>query len=472
MKKFITIGIVFIMSLLIVNANIATQPTYDFNVLDNDSYVIYTVGRPGRFIARNMQTGEFNVLFEIQIPPGDFRVVGDYIFVRSGGIHRFDMRGNGELIIEGSIFVFDVDENYIYYAVGTSPFTPTRIMRSDLNGNNITMLAEERMVNKLTAVNNGVIYSDSVSGVGKISNNNHVTLVENFRGLFATGGIIPNAGTHFVINDKIIITGYPEPEGFEEYWYSPTIILDLDGNVISIWENTFVRNIGESNDRIYAQIDMLEAEVSEFIYRISILSSHFYYISNGFSEKRRVMDDVPNSRDMYVSGNNVYFLVNSNWTRWDIMPDSTLENRVDLGSHMEQYPDEILVILHDRSIIQEFEGRTPVPPFRERFLIFDTPPIIENSRTLVPFRAIFEALDMDVDWNDESRTAIGTSDDVTIELPIDSTTATVNGAAVTLDVPAMLYNARTMVPLRFIAESTGADVDWCEATRTVTISIN
>ena len=92
-------------------------------------------------------------------------------------------------------------------------------------------------------------------------------------------------------------------------------------------------------------------------------------------------------------------------------------------------------------------------------LVFDVAPIIVENRTLVPFRAIFEALDMDVDWNDDTRTAIGTSDNITIELPIDSTTATVNGEAVALDVPAMLYNARTMVPLRFIAESTGADVE-------------
>jgi len=105
-------------------------------------------------------------------------------------------------------------------------------------------------------------------------------------------------------------------------------------------------------------------------------------------------------------------------------------------------------------------------------LAFDVAPIIENGRTLVPFRGIFEALEMDVDWDGDTRTAIGTSDNVTIELPIDSTTATVNGEVVMLDVPAMLHNARTMVPLRFIAESTGADVEWCDATRTVTISIN
>ncbi|MCL2837732.1 MAG: stalk domain-containing protein [Oscillospiraceae bacterium] len=103
---------------------------------------------------------------------------------------------------------------------------------------------------------------------------------------------------------------------------------------------------------------------------------------------------------------------------------------------------------------------------------FDVSPIIIDNRTLVPFRAIFEALDMEVEWDNDTRTAIGENDDVRIELPIDSTTAYINGEDVTLDAPAMLHNERTMVPLRFIAEATGADVEWDEDTRTVVISIN
>gem|GEM_PF-5261011 len=97
-------------------------------------------------------------------------------------------------------------------------------------------------------------------------------------------------------------------------------------------------------------------------------------------------------------------------------------------------------------------------------------PTITNDRTLVPFRAIFEALDMAIEWDSDTRTAIGESEEVRIELPIDSATAYVNGEAVTLDVPAMLHNERTMVPLRFIAEATGADVEWDEDTQTVLIS--
>ena len=127
----------------------------------------------------------------------------------------------------------------------------------------------------------------------------------------------------------------------------------------------------------------------------------------------------------------------------------------------QRNPNEIRVILirSDRSDVRGI-------------IQFDVPPIIVNNRVLVPFRAVFEALEMEVEWNDETRTAIGTNDDIRIEIPVDSYTAYINGEPVELDVPAMLYNARTLVPLRFIAESTGAGVWWSEIMQTVWISIN
>lgn len=56
-----------------------------------------------------------------------------------------------------------------------------------------------------------------------------------------------------------------------------------------------------------------------------------------------------------------------------------------------------------------------------------------------------------------------------ITLPVGSTTATVSGETVTLDVPAQIVDGRTMVPLRFIAESLGMEVHWDNATKTVHI---
>ena len=101
---------------------------------------------------------------------------------------------------------------------------------------------------------------------------------------------------------------------------------------------------------------------------------------------------------------------------------------------------------------------------------FEVDPIIVNDRTMVPFRAIFEALGMTVTWDGETRTAIGKTDDLTIELPIDDVNAKVNGKIVKLDVPAMIVEDRTLVPLRFVSENSGAKVDWDAETRTAIIT--
>ena len=97
----------------------------------------------------------------------------------------------------------------------------------------------------------------------------------------------------------------------------------------------------------------------------------------------------------------------------------------------------------------------------------DVPPTIINDRTLVPLRAIFEALDADVQWDDTTQTATAKKDETTVQVTIDNATAYVNGEANTLDGPAQLINDRTMVPARFVSESLNARVLWDDATETV-----
>ncbi len=106
----------------------------------------------------------------------------------------------------------------------------------------------------------------------------------------------------------------------------------------------------------------------------------------------------------------------------------------------------------------------------DKVLGFDTEPIIESDRTLVPLRFIFETLGADVDWEDLTRTAIVQNDEATILFSIDNTTASVNSMSKTMDVPARLVNDKTMVPLRFLSEELGFNVEWDEATRTATIN--
>lgn len=102
-------------------------------------------------------------------------------------------------------------------------------------------------------------------------------------------------------------------------------------------------------------------------------------------------------------------------------------------------------------------------------LTFDVPPTIENGRTLVPLRAIFEPLGAQVQWNGETQIVTATKTGTEIKLIIGGQ-AFMNGQPVNLDVPAKVVEGRTMVPLRFVGEALGCEVGWDGNTQTITIA--
>ncbi|HHV57939.1 MAG TPA: copper amine oxidase [Firmicutes bacterium] len=104
-----------------------------------------------------------------------------------------------------------------------------------------------------------------------------------------------------------------------------------------------------------------------------------------------------------------------------------------------------------------------------RPLVFDVPPVLEQGRTLVPFRAIGEALGVNVHWDGARRVVHAERGDLVVELTIGARTAKVAGRQVPLDAPAVVRQSRTLVPLRFFSQAFGAAVGWDNATRTVTI---
>ena len=94
--------------------------------------------------------------------------------------------------------------------------------------------------------------------------------------------------------------------------------------------------------------------------------------------------------------------------------------------------------------------------------IIDTAPMIIDDRTMVPLRFIGEALGAEVQWIEQART-------VNIKKDGQTLTLVVGQLAPGLDVPATIKNSRTLVPLRYISESFGANVLWFPATRAVRI---
>jgi hypothetical protein len=87
-------------------------------------------------------------------------------------------------------------------------------------------------------------------------------------------------------------------------------------------------------------------------------------------------------------------------------------------------------------------------------------PFIENGRTMVPVRLLAEALGAEVGWNPDTRTVYITQNNTTIALPIDAQLPDNMGTP-------SIQNGRTFVPIRYIAETLGAEVRWNAQTESI-----
>jgi len=105
-----------------------------------------------------------------------------------------------------------------------------------------------------------------------------------------------------------------------------------------------------------------------------------------------------------------------------------------------------------------------------RALYLSVAPMQIQDRTMVPLRGVFESMGAQVDWYSPTRTISVTSGATNVRLDIGNYNANVDGRVVRLDSPAMIYHRSTMVPLRFVSEALGAEVGWSEGSQTVTIS--
>lgn len=100
----------------------------------------------------------------------------------------------------------------------------------------------------------------------------------------------------------------------------------------------------------------------------------------------------------------------------------------------------------------------------------DAKPFIKNDRTLVPLRFIVEAIGGEVNWDNDNRLVTVNSKGKTIELPIDSKTIKIDGKDVNIDQAAIIKGDRTFVPIRFIAENLDMIVNYINDTREIEIS--
>jgi hypothetical protein len=96
-------------------------------------------------------------------------------------------------------------------------------------------------------------------------------------------------------------------------------------------------------------------------------------------------------------------------------------------------------------------------------------PVMSGDRVLVPLRGVLEQMGATVQWDPQTQTVRAFRKHTDVKLTIGQNTAAVNGQPVNLDVPASIINGSTMVPLRFVSEALGEDVNWNAPSNTVTI---
>jgi uncharacterized repeat protein (TIGR02543 family) len=107
-------------------------------------------------------------------------------------------------------------------------------------------------------------------------------------------------------------------------------------------------------------------------------------------------------------------------------------------------------------------------------VVLEAAPIILNSRTLLPIRAVVEATGGTIAWEASTQNVTIVRKDTTLELWIGSGEANLNGQLVSIDSDPMvipiIMNGRTLLPLRFVAEALALDIQWDAAVQKITIT--
>ena len=181
-----------------------------------------------------------------------------------------------------------------------------------------------------------------------------------------------------------------------------------------------------------------------------------------------------NEGNLYLTKDNVYFVQ----IQYNILSPMTFNiTYVDQDENyifLRNINDVMFVPKYELyNALNELE-EVPYVRLNDKILGFSQPPVMESDRILVPMRFLFEQMGAEVDWNNDTQSAIATIGEMgqekRVEFSIDNTTALVDGEPETTDVPARLINDQTFVPLRFLSENLGYNVEWDDGARTAVIT--
>lgn len=192
------------------------------------------------------------------------------------------------------------------------------------------------------------------------------------------------------------------------------------------------------------------------VYRVKIEQPKAYL---GQAGEYKIFRSAQTSSELYFTADYVHFICAS--VPWTVVYSDTTALVRDNESG-EEY-----IIVSGKRILKSdvdalFENvqNSPTVILNNTILAFEQNPIIDNDTTMLPVRYLFEEMGAVVDWNGEDSSVSIKLDDNTVKLALGESTAYINGTPTELDTPPALYSGRTLVPLRFISENLGYDVEW------------
>lgn len=255
------------------------------------------------------------------------------------------------------------------------------------------------------------------------------------------------------------------------------------------WEETseaIPRRVGNNIcrfDKNEKNISISESDFSPIIYQ------NQYDVMNGMQFGNWSIQWGKNKLSFLLSNDNVYF-VEVKFPE-ELCADVVNYNYSNTRSYVYEYGDNLVIDLQrngysyegptiDPAILKEKGSKVvrltipkqivyneleqqkgaPYIMLRNTILGFEQPPVMEAERTLVPMRFLFEQMDKDVEWNQETQTATVKADNTIVAFSINNDTATINNEEKIMDVPARLINGNTMIPVRFLSENLGYAVEW------------
>ena len=131
----------------------------------------------------------------------------------------------------------------------------------------------------------------------------------------------------------------------------------------------------------------------------------------------------------------------------------------------------ISVIQYSQAFLIELQITNKEARVNGKKILLDVPPQVISGRTVVPLRFIAESFGAKIEWLAETKEIKITLNQHKIYLQIGNNYAVVNNKKILLDVPPQVISGRTVVPLRFIAESFGAKIEWLAETKEIKITL-